>query len=570
MTRADRLNQDWDALLGNESRSINPAFERTLLLLHNLNEAPGPTPAFADRLWRNLQGTQPARPARTRRDVPWLAIAAVLALALITSAVIGVIQSDDPQGPVAIATQPVSPTNLPATASTPTALAGETPGIAIVPPTRPDEPTNTPSATVETPPSATPTVDPNGTVPTGPTPIAQLGGGPPYETLEHYVNASDLIVVARMTDEVVTVSEGLSVRALAVERTLRGDLPERVYVVDSGESPGSDAFVVFLSRINIGPDASFSNIRMLPIADDIVVEPEERLGLPMHLQYAGQSVDVLAADIAAIPDIDPLAESLLREYGWSPIGKQSLWPRRLPEQAAFDQGRVLPFMPQSFAAVLDASKRIGLDFGALAGQDVQLLVYLVEREPSEPGERAIRAGFVIHEQEIAGAWIVVDATERPYGLDERDAVLDIPAFIPTPEPTPTVAIPSGETVNPAQFYALAETDTFKLCWPYCDQEPRTVGLRDALVAALDRELPIQPLDVRPKPTETYELEPSDGSFVQIIFGHLTPGWPAFVFGYDREAQLVLLPYDAGWVPAPAELIEIMAGIEPPPLPTKPV
>lgn len=569
MTQADRLNQDWDALLDNERRRIAPAFERTLLLLHNLNEAPSPTPAFADRLWQDLQNVQPARLPHSRWNAPWLAFAAVLALVLIVSAVIGVIRNGDdaPKGNVALATQPVSPTNTPAAANTPTAPAGETPGIGGILP--PDVPTSTPSET----PSATSTVDPNATVPTGPTPVVQFGGGPSYDTLEQMVNASDLIVVGRTTGDVVTLDEGLSLREVMVERTLYGDAPERVYVVDNSDFQESDQFVLFLNRLTQGPGDSFVALSvddMLPVADGVVLPRADGLGIPVHVQYANQSVDVLAADIAAIPDIDPLAEELLERNGWTSLGKQSLWPRRLPEADAFGQSRVLPFMPQSFAAVLDASKRVSLDFGSLAGQDVQILVYLVEREPSEPGERAIRAAFVIHEQSIVGAWIVVDAMERPYSLDERDAVLDVPAFIPTPEPTPTVAIPSGETVNPAQFFALAETDTFTFCWPYCDEEPKTIGLRNALVAALDQELPIQPLDVRLTPTRPDEPEPSDGTFVQIVFGHLTPGWPAFVFGYDREAQLVLLPYDAGWVPAPPELIEIMAGIEPPPLPTKPV
>ena len=571
----ERLNQDWDALLGDKSRRIDPAFEQTLLLLHNLNEIPGPTAAFADRLWEDLQGRQPATPARNRRNAPWLAIAAVLALVLITSAVIGVIRNDDdaPQERVALATQPASSTNTPAAASIPTAPAAETPGIAVVPPTRPNQPTSTLPGATATPPSVTATVDPNATVPTGPTPPVQAGGGPGYETLEQMVNASDLIVVARITDETVSINEGLSLRAVTIERTIRGDPIERAYVIDYSELVDNDQFVLFLNRMAIGPDDSFGaidGIGMLPIADGVLLAREDGFGSPVRIQYAGQSVDTLAADIQAIPDIDPLAEAMLERYGWTPLGKQSLWPRRMPERDGFERSRVLPSIPYSFESALEASKRIGLDFGALAEQDVQILVYRVEREASEPWARAIRAGFVIHEQSIVGAWMVVDETERPYGLDERDAALDIPAFIPTPEPTPTVAIPSGETINPAQFYDLAGTATFTFCWPYCDQEPKTVGLRNALVAALDQELVIQPFDIQPTPTLTDELDPSDGSFVEIIFGHLTPGWPTFEFGYDRGSQLVLLPYNAGWVAAPPELIEIMAGIEPSPPPTKPV
>ena len=37
----------------------------------------------------------------------------------------------------------------------------------------------------------------------------------------------------------------------------------------------------------------------------------------------------------------------------------------------------------------------------------------------------------------------------------------------------------------------------------------------------------------------------------------------------RDAGLLLLPRNAAWAPAPDALVEIMAGVEPPPLPTKP-
>lgn len=566
-TRADRLNQNWDALLADEPRQLDPAFERTLLLLHNLHEAPTPSTAFADRLWDEISASQPIEPPRRLRQTPLLAVAASLAILLIVTAVIGVLRNDDdqPQDRIAIATEPVSPTDVPATETTVPAV-GETPDIAIVPT---DERANTLTATTA-PPDITPTIDPNSTVPTGPTPPVQAGGGPAYETLEHWVNASNLVVLGRMTGDIVTTDEGRTLRAVSVERTLRGDLPGTVYVSNYGDELAGDAFVLFLSRLTFGPDTSYAYVGMLPVVGGVIAAPADGLGLPVQLQYVGQTVDALQADIATIPNIEPLTEQLLSDYGWTPIVKQSLWPRRLPETKEFDQGRVLPFMPHSFAAILDASNRIGLDFSALAGQDVQILVYLVEREPDEPMERAIRVGFVVHEQSIAGAWITVDATEQPYGLDERETVLDIPAFIPTPEPTPTIAVPTGETINPAEFYRLAETTTFNLCWPYCDQEPKTVGLRNAIIAALDQELTVQPLDIQPTPTRSYDLAPSDGSFVQIVFGHLTPGWQAYLFGYDREAQLLLLPYDGGWVPAPAALVDIMERIEPPPPPTKPV
>lgn len=575
----ERLNQEWDALVLGAGRTTG-APDPVLAAFHALDRAAGPDPRFADDLWGDLRTLPVVLPARRKGGGYVLSLSAAgLAVLLLAGALLVTILARDggspeDQAPV-LGINPPTATGVSGT--TPTAPTENTPNLAVTDPTtQPNEAKVTPSNDVESDSTATlevtPTLAPDATVPTGPTPLVQAGGGPYYDTLTQMVNASDIVVVARTTGEVVQEGGDAPVfRAVDVVRTLRGEAPERAYVVDHSylQSSGDGEYVLFLDRDESGPDDAYGTIAgfgVFPLMDGVIAEPEGGLGTAARLEYAGQPVDVLATDIAAIPRIEPGIERLLSKYGWTSLGKQGLWPRTLPERDGFNRSRTIPSAPYSFEAALEASERIGLDFAPLAGQDGQFLVYAVERNPYQPWVRPVLAVFLIHEQEVAGAWVVVNGAERPFGLDERDAALAIPEFIPTPAPTPTVAVPTDETINPAELYRLADTDTFTFCWPYCDEEPKTVALRDAIVAALDRKLTLQPLNVRPTPTVAGELEPSDGSFVQIVFGYLTPGWSAHVFGYNRESQLVLLPNNAGWVPAPPELIEIMAGIEPP-LPT---
>ena len=568
----NRLNDDWDALLRGETREVDPALLRDVMALRDATATPGPSPEFADRLWRELERGQPAPALSPRWQIPRLAIAAVLALVLLGAAVALLLRDDpaEPAGQLAAATEaPVaSPTAPPietphVAGPTATAPPSETPQVAVVSPT-PDVP-----ATAA--PAESPTPDPNATVPTGPTPPVQLGGGPVYETLDQLVNGADLIVLGRVTDEVTSGDDGTTLRTIDVIQTIRGDDSGPLHIIDYGEYQPGEELLLFLQRATFGSPGAVMPVGagVVPVVDGVVTDLGDGRGWPIAQQYNGQPVEALIAAIEAIPDIRPEIDALVSEYDWTLLGRQSLWPRTLPPVEEFATGRVLPFMPYSWEAVNAASARIGLDFSSLAGQDTQIVVFVAERDPREERIQPIWFAVLVHDQQVSGAWVVVSGAGRPFGLDERDAALAEPAYVPTPAPTPTPATPSGETVNPTRLYGLANTETFTFCWPYCGADPQTVALRDALVAALDVELPIQPLDAHPTPTPAAGIEQADGAFVWLVFGYLTPGWPAETFGYDRDAGLLLLPRNAGWVPAPATLVEIMAGIEPPPLPTKP-
>lgn len=567
----NRLNDDWDALLRGETREVDPALLRDVMALRDATATSGPSPEFTDRLWRELERGRPAPALPRRWHVPRLAIAAVLALVLLGAAVILLLRDDsaEPTGQLAVATETpaASPTAPPVetphvVGPTTTAPPSETPQIAAVSPT-PEAPA--------TAPDESPTPDPNATVPTGPTPPAQLGGGPVYETLDQFVNGADLVVLGRVTDEVTAGDDGTTLRTIEVARAVRGDATSPLYLIDHGEYQPGEELLLFLRRMSFGPAKPIALVGagVVPVVDGVVTDLGDGRGWPIAQQYDGQPVEALIADIEAIPDIRPEIDALASEYGWTLLDRQPLWPRTLPASEDFATGRVLPFMPYSWEAVNAASARVGLDFSSLAGQDTQVVVFFAERDPREERIRPIWFAVLVHDQQVVGAWVVVSGAGRPFGLDEHDAALAEPAYVPTPAPTPTPATPSDDTVNPAELYGLAGTETFTFCWPYCGADPQTVALRDALVAALDVDLPIQPLDAHPTPTPVEGIEQADGSFVWLVFGYLAPGWPAEAFGYDRDAGLLLLPRNAGWVPAPAALVEIMAGIEPPPLPTKP-
>lgn len=558
----NRLNDDWDALVRGDTREVDPDLTRDVMALREATVPPGPSAEFADRLWRDLERGR-AMPARPRHwPIPRLAIAAVLALVLIGGALAIALRDDRAPAPGQLAVATETPMVATSPVETP-APAGPT---ATVPTAE------TPRTAFATAPAQTPTPDPNATVPTGPTPPIQAGGGPVYETLNQLVNASDVIVLGRVTEETATTAEGGTFRVLQIERLVRGDGGETLHLVDYGEYLPGETILLFGQRTSVDlPDAVIPiGTGVVPVVDGIVTDYGDGRGWPIAGQYAGQPVEALIAAIEAIPNLQPQIEALATRYGWELLDRQSLWPLQLPAPVDQDSGPILPFAPFSWDAANAASARVGLDFASLAGQEAELIVFFAERDPREQGIQPVWFAALVHDQRVAGAWVTVGGAGRPFGLDERDAALAEPAYVPTPAPTPTPVVPVGATVNPAQLYGLANTDTFNFCWPYCGTDGQPMALRDALVAALDAELSIQPLETHPTPTESRDLVEADGSFVWLVFGYLTPGWPAESFGYDRDAGLVLLPRQAGWVAAPPALVEIMAGIEPPPPPTKPI
>jgi hypothetical protein len=572
--RAERLNDDWDALVRGQNTALDPAFAPTLWELHMLDSSTGPTDEFAERLWRELErAAPPPRLWRRWHALPFALAAAVLGVLLVGAALVATLWPDRPAPPGHQAVIPTTvPSPTPATPQVPVVVPTEphmTPPLAVASPT--------PPTTAEVP-TATPTVsvaggDPNATVPTGPaTPQPQLGGWPEYFSLADYVNNAAAIVIGTLSGPVATDEHGQTYSALEVEESVRGDVSGELLLTGVAESDRThERYVVFL----LGPFVSqagafYATDLFLPLEDGVIVPLDfEPLEYNVRATYGGESVDTLVADIQALPRVEEEIDDLLGHYGWTPIRKGYLWPQTLPDSGAFDGFGPFPRRAPTWATLLDASRRVGLDFAAFAGQRVQVLPYIVERDMAE-GERMLLVEFVIVDQQVVGAWVVVlpgDGTAGVYGLDEHEAVVALPVAIPTPVPTPTPAIPTSSTVNPSQFYDLARTETLVLCWPYCDLEPKTVAFRDALVAALDRDLEIEPLSAHPTPTAPVELVPSDGSFVWINFGYLTSHWPVVSFGYDRASGLVLLPHGAGWVPAPPALAEAFAGVEPP-LPTK--
>jgi hypothetical protein len=576
--RIERLGRDWDALVQDQNTPLDPEFAPTLWELHMLDSTDGPSDAFSQRLWSDLERALPPTRLRPRWHTrPFVLAAAALALLLIGVALLAALRGDDAAPPDNHALVPAStpsPSPSPTTqvpVVVPTEARQETPPLAVVSPTPAGvigNATNTP-----TPPVAA--VDPDATVPTGVgTPQPQLGGPPEYFALENYVNNAVAIVSGSITGPVATNEYGLPIYELIVGEIVRGDVPAEALQIHgvSSDVLTHEQYLVFL----LGPFATaggdfYTIDQLVPLADDLVV-PLDYQTTEYHIRatYGGEPVASLITDIQAIPRVEDEIGELLGQFGWTPIRKGYLWPQTLPETSAFSGSGPFPRRAPTWARALDASQRIGLDFRPYAGQRVQWLPYVVERDMVN-GERLLMAEFVVVDQRVVGAWVVVlpgTGTEWVYGLDEREAVVALPVAIPTPAPTPTPAIPSSDTVNPSQFYDLASTETLTLCWPHCDPEPKTVVFRDALVAALDRELEIEPVSAHPTPTQPVEIVHADGSFVWITFGHLDPNGPYATFGYDRAAGLVLLPHGAGWIPAPVELAEAFSEVEPPAPPSK--
>lgn len=577
--RQDWLDREWDALVRGDEGRINPAYADVLRGLQRDDPTPGPSPEFVQSLWGELEAGTWRSNVRSMWGGSRLAlVAAAVALVLISASLLAVLvnyDSPSDDGRVVVIESSATPTPpLPSGHDTPTTGAAPTEAGQPTPPlttSTPVSPTAT-SPTVTVGPGESPTVQPEATVPTGPPPQGQAGGPPAYTALSDYVNSADLIVVGRVSGPSVGDDANFIFYPFAVDEAVRGSGGSEMLIrgLTEGELTG-DQFLLFLSGPYEGDSGPYYDIRLfVPLSDGAVVALEyETVEYHPRADYGGQPVDALIDAIDALPVVEDEIGALLTEYGWTPIRKGYLWPQTLPDAEALGQSGPLPRRWPTWSAALSASQRIGLDFGDLAGQEAALLPVIVERDRVD-GEHLLSAEFLVVDQRVIGAWVVVmpDRFGRAYGLDEREAVLEVPVLIPTPEPMPTISTPEGDTVNPAALYRLAETETFVLCWPWCGDAPVTVTFRDAVVAVLDRDLEILPLGSHPIPEWPREPEPATGEHVVMTFGYLTPGWPTVGFVYDRAAGLLLLPMEAGWVAAPDDLVQLLAGVEPPPMPTK--
>lgn len=574
--RQDWLDREWDALVRGDEVGVNPEYAALLRGLHRDDPTPGPSSAFVQALWDELDaGTRRSNVRDFRGGSGLVLVAAAVALLLISTGVLAVLvnnESAPDEGLGVVVKASATPSLEPSPSrDTPTNDAAPTDTGQPTPPASTATTVDPPATTGVT--EAPSTIEPEATAPTGPPPQGQAGGPPAYTSLADYVNSVDLIVVGRISGPPSGDDPNFIYYPMAVEKIVRGAGSSDVLIsgLTEGELTG-DKYLLFLSGPHAGDSGLYYSIRLfVPLSDGAVVPlGYETVEYHPRAVYGGQPVEALIDEIDALPVVEDDIYALLDAYGWTPISKGYLWPQVLPERDAFDQRGPMPRRTLSWAVLLAASERVGLDFSGLAGQSVQRLPYVVERNMVD-GEHVIMAEFLIVDQQIVGAWVIVlpDRFGRAYGLDEREAVLDIPVLIPTPVPAPTVPVPDGATVNPAEFYGLAQTETFRLCWPHCDMQPVTVAFRDAVVAALDVELALRPLDKHPTPPPAVEQFDATGEFVWITFGYLEPGWPTIGFYFDRENGLLLLPDNAGWVDAPPELAAVMEGVKPPPPPTKP-
>jgi hypothetical protein len=574
--RQDWLNREWDALVRGEEVGINPEYTVLLRGLQRDDPTPGPSPEFVQSLWAELESGTRRSNVRSIRSASRLALVAAAIALLLSAGLLMVLINENapPDDGLGVIPDPTVTAVIatPTPDISPTMPAQQTPPVAVASPTAPSDATAAPTSDA-TGAAETPTVDPDATVPTGPAQPAQMGGAPVYTSLADYVNNADLIVIGTVSGPATSDEQGLQYRSLVVDRSVRGEAVEELLLYGMSVSDITvEQYLFFLRGPHEGGVGTFYAIDFFVPLVDGVIQPLDYETVEYHprADHGGQPVESLIAEIDALPSVEDDIFALLDEYGWTPIRKGYLWPQQLPERDAFSVTGPMPRRSPSWSVLQAASERIGLGFSDLAGQSVALLPFIVERDMVD-GEHVIMAELLILDQQVVGAWITVVPHQSGgvFGLDQRDAVFDVPVLIPTPEPTPTIAIPDGDTVNPSEFYRLAETETFMLCWPYCDETPVTVAFRDSIVAALNRELAIQPLETHPTPTPPGELEQATGEYVWIVFGYLEPGSYAVAFGYDRENGLLLLPYGAGWVPAPPELAAALEDVEPLPPLTKP-
>jgi hypothetical protein len=570
----NRINRRWDALVrGDVAGTGDPDDPADVLrALVALDDAPAPDPSFAARLRASLDEAAAASPQRVGLRVVrpgldrLLSRASWVAAAAFVVAIAGLLLAEvarDAQttatptaGQLAVSgtTTPPQPAETPFNSPH---IGGTQAGIAPTP--------SVPTSAQRDAGTAVPTLS-AGTV-------GGMGGEPAYRSLAEYVNAVDAVAIGTFGGPFELDASGTPYYELHVDEVVYGEVPTFLYVTGSFDPPEpSSRALLFLRVVDTALDSyAVHNQGLVPLADGAVVGFSfEVVEYIPRDAYAGRPVAELVAAIEALTPIEPQVEQRLARYGWTVVRKGYLWPTTLPAAADFSTSGP-PRNDFPWSAYRDASTWIGLDFTHLAGADVQLLPYWLERHPHQ-GERLIEATFVIHDQTVVGAWVTVTGAERPFGLDERARVLAIPAALPTPVPTPTAAVPSGDTVNPAALYQLAEAAGLRLCWPYCTEDMVNPEFQVAIVAALDTMLAIAPPDAHPTPTPPADPLVATEDFIWLVFEFRDPSGAnghAVPLAYDRAAGLLLLPYDAGWVPAPPALVAAFEGVEPPPAPTKP-
>ncbi len=565
LDRMEHLNRYLDDV----SRGMSPAagasdleFAQSFQRLQQLDRTPGPTSAFAENLRQQLASQADASVQVSRRRIPrhWIRrvdIASAAALAAAMLVIVIVYSTNEPQGQasnrVAITNEP-TPTILGSVGSNPT-------------------PTGQAVAVVSPEPSPTSTSPAQETEETVIQPPVQASDFPIYASLEQIVNAADVVVVGQPTGNVTQEESGQRQSEFLVDQTLRGRVDgETILLNESTDLVPGDSYVLFLSHSAWSDSAPYSTIWTSAVTrlNDGRIVPWESSGSEYHVarEYADRPLEELAQDIAAIPEIEPRIERLIVEYDWTPIGKGLLRVVEIPAIESFSDSKPLRYSDASWEMALEASRRVGLDFSQFAGQQLQILPYYLERRPAD-GERNVQAMLLISEQQIVGAWVVVSLEAQPFGLDQREQALGIPVAVPTLEPTSTWPVPSGETVNPAELYDLADASHLILCWPYCDETAQSDEVREQIVDALSTELVVEDISTYPTPTPDYSLEQASGDFVNILFWEDTPFQGlSTAFGYDRQTGRILLPFDGGWVAAPPELATIFDEVEVPPPPSK--
>jgi hypothetical protein len=134
--------------------------------------------------------------------------------------------------------------------------------------------------------------------------------------------------------------------------------------------------------------------------------------------------------------------------------------------------------------------------------------------------------------------------------------------LPTPAAAPRAAAAASPAAAPAGFnlvqrYRLLSATGLTLCWRACEPEPRPAELRDTVARALDRTLPLSAAPAPTPPAADYAAE----DYVTLTF--TLPDGQQVALGYDRRLNLLRLPNNEGWTPAPPELAAALAGVTPP-------
>ena len=117
---------------------------------------------------------------------------------------------------------------------------------------------------------------------------------------------------------------------------------------------------------------------------------------------------------------DPYVD-FLEEFGWTPEGEQTVQPVTIPQLEDLNR----PGEP--FNLYLKASQAIGRDFIPWAGQEVQLRIYFLGREPTE--NLNVYGHLLVDGQLFLGAWVSVkgqDPSVHPLNTDIKNLVLSSP------------------------------------------------------------------------------------------------------------------------------------------------